>query len=107
MPPALIYNRMTKLKAIGNRMCLSGTVLMLLFLSLADSFAANPPESELQIRQKLSSAILVGGEEQQKALRDLAETGSKAVRDVLTAWPREQLIVYEGAGAKTPAIIED
>jgi urea transport system permease protein len=63
--------------------------------------------SEAEIRQKLSAAILSNGDEQQQAITELADTGAKIVRDVLTAWPREQLITYEIGGAKIPALIEE
>src|SRR6188768_4141689 len=58
------------------------SALLLLFTFVA-TFAAST--SELDIRKKLADAILSSGDEQQKALAELADTGAKAVRDVLTA----------------------
>jgi urea transport system permease protein len=78
---------------------------LLLLSSLVSAFAAST--SELEIRKKLTETILSSGDEQQKALSELAETGAKIVRDVLTAWPREQLIIYESDATKVPALIDE
>ena len=40
-------------------------------------------------------------------LTDLADSGSKIVRDVLIAWPRDQVIIYESGEGKLPAMLED
>ncbi len=63
--------------------------------------------TETQIRKDLSAAVLGSGEQQEKMLRELADTGSKIVRDVLTGWPRDQVILYESAGNKVPALLEE
>ncbi len=96
---------MINIKGNGARTFLSAIVLTLFFLCFFQSFAAAAGDSE--IRQKLTATILASGEEQQKALAELADTGAKVVRDVLTAWPREQLIIYESGATKIPAIIDD
>jgi len=69
--------------------------------------AAVPDSAETQIRKNLATAILGSGEEQQKMLTDLADSGSKIVRDVLIAWPRDQVIIYESGEGKLPAMLED
>lgn len=71
------------------------------------SAAPSASEAESQIRKKLVAALLSAGEEQQKLLADLAETGSKVVGEVLTAWPRDQVVLYEKAdGSKLLALLE-
>jgi urea transport system permease protein len=69
--------------------------------------ASAPFTAETQIRKNLAAAVLATGEEQQRMLTDLADTGSKTVRDVLAGWPRDQVIIYESAGEKFPAMLED
>ncbi len=64
-------------------------------------------ETEAQIRKDLASAVLGSGEQQVKLLDDLADTGSKIVRDVLLGWPRDQVIIYESPQGKLPAMLED
>lgn len=81
--------------------------LLLVHLVALCTLAAAPSNSDQEIRQKLAAAILSSGVEQQTALAGLADTGSKIVRDVLTAWPRDQVIVYELGGQKIPAVIEE
>ncbi len=81
--------------------------LLLVHLAALCTLAAAPSNSDQEIRQKLAAAILSSGVEQQTALAGLADTGSRIVRDVLTAWPRDQVIVYELGGQKIPAVIEE
>lgn len=69
--------------------------------------AAAPTVADAQVRTNLAAAVLAKGEEQQKMLIDLANTGSKIVRDVLVGWPRDQVIVYESTNVQLPAVLED
>lgn len=70
--------------------------------------AATPtPGNDTAIRQKLVKAILSDGTAQQTLLRELGDSGAKIVQDVLTAWPRDQIMLYECDGAKIPALLGD
>src|ERR1043165_699728 len=82
-------------------------IIFLAVLCMDGVAAPNGATPEIEVRQKLVSAILSTGDEQQKILTDLADSGSKIVRDVLTAWPRDQVIVYESGAEKMPAVIEE
>ncbi len=60
------------------------------------------------VRQKLAGVILSEGPEQQKLLTELADSGSKIVRDVLVAWTRDGVYVYEAPDkSKTPILLEE
>lgn len=70
--------------------------------------AASPDNSDTDIRQKLVQAVLATGEEQQSLLLELGDTGSKIVGDVLTAWPRDEIMLYEAPdGSQIPAILNE
>ena len=79
-----------------------------LFLGCFSAHAQTPPDDA--IRQKLVQTILSEDEAQQKLLGELADSGAKVVRDVLTAWQRDSVYLYEdpaSAGAKVPILLED
>src|ERR1700722_7196633 len=60
------------------------------------------------IRQKLAQTILMQGPEQQKLFEELAESGAKVVRDVLNAWSRDGLFLYDAPdGSKVPVLLEE
>jgi urea transport system permease protein len=75
----------------------------------AAAFAApSSIETDVEIRKKLAAAVLSKGEEQQAILKQLGDSGSKLVRDILTAWPRDQVILVDAAdGSKVPAVLEE
>ncbi len=77
-------------------------------MSLVASAASTTSEAEVEIRKKLATAILSNGADQEKLLNVLADAGSRLVRDVLTAWPRDQVILHETAdGSKVPAVLDE
>jgi urea transport system permease protein len=59
------------------------------------------------VREKLSNSILAEGAEQQKLVGELGDTGSKLVRDVLIAWTRDSVFLYDTNGTKIPVLLED
>ncbi|HTI98216.1 MAG TPA: urea ABC transporter permease subunit UrtB [Dongiaceae bacterium] len=80
----------------------------LLLASLTVRTAAAAPEDESAVRQKLSAALLADSAAQPKLVADLAETGSRLVRDVLLAWTRDGVYLYDaGSGPKIPILLED
>jgi len=59
-------------------------------------------------RHKLSRAIVSEGQEQQDLLKDLGESGSKMVGEVLNAWIRDSVFIYDSPdGTKVPLLLED
>jgi urea transport system permease protein len=65
-------------------------------------------QDDAAIREKLCRTILAGGTEQQQLLGDISETGSKLVHDVLIAWTRDGVYLYDtGSGSKLPILLED
>lgn len=71
------------------------------------SIASSHAQDEAVVRQKLCHAILAEGTEQQKNVVDLANSGSKLARDVLTAWTRDSVYIYESGSGKVPVLLED
>lgn len=60
------------------------------------------------VRQKLARAILSEGEEQQKLLSDLADSGSKTTAEVLNAWSHDGVYLYVAPdGSKVPVLLEE
>ena len=60
------------------------------------------------IRKELVQAIMSTGTEQQQLLGDLADSGSMLVNDVLSAWTRDGVYLYEAPdGSKVPVMLED
>ena len=79
-----------------------------LFFLLGAVYAALGGTDEAGIRQQIAQAILSEGPEQQKLLGDLADSGSKIVRDVLSAWSRDGVYLYAAPdGSKTPVLLEE
>jgi len=58
-------------------------------------------------RQKLAQAILSEGAERQKVIGELSDSGSRVVRDVLLAWTRDGVYLYDANGSKIPVTLED
>src|SRR5438045_7005585 len=66
------------------------------------------PSADSTVRQQLAKTLLSEGDEQQTNLTQLAETGSKLVHDVLTAWIRDGIFLYDAPSAgKIPVLLED
>jgi urea transport system permease protein len=60
------------------------------------------------IRQKIAQAIVSEGAGQQKLLDELSDSGgSKQIRDVLIAWTRDSVFLYDSGGVKVPVLLED
>jgi len=76
------------------------------FFGCFSAQAATPSDAEL--RQKLVQTILSEGPTQQKLLNELADSGSKVVHDVLSAWTRDGVFFFDGPdGSKIPVILDD
>ena len=70
--------------------------------------AAEPPAAEAVIRKRLALAIVAEEADQKREIRELALTGSKVVREILSAWPKDRILLYTGdGGVRIPALIED
>ncbi len=83
-------------------------LLWIFCLSLSTLFAAEKPPGDLEVRQSLARAIVAEGKEQLDLLQTLSESGSRFARDVLSAWTRDGVYLYEASdGVKTPVQLED
>ena len=85
-------------------------VLILLGRILGPLAFAAPASAakDAALRQEIVQTLLAAGAPQQKLLGELADSGSKIVRDVLTAWTREEVYLYDApGGAKIPILLED
>jgi urea transport system permease protein len=69
--------------------------------------AADPATSDSAVREQLVKTLLSEGDEQQTNLVQLSGTGSKLVHDVLTAWTRDSVYLYDSPAGKTPILLED
>jgi urea transport system permease protein len=70
--------------------------------------AAPPPPADAAVRAELVKTILTRGPAQEQLLADLADTGSKLVRDVLTQWTIDNVYLYPAAGgAAIPVILSE
>jgi urea transport system permease protein len=71
-------------------------------------YAAIAGTDDTAIRRQMAQAILSEGPEQQKLLGDLADSGSKLVREVLGAWSRDGVFLYEAPdSSKIPVLLEE
>ena len=77
-------------------------------LFAAISLVSVHAQDDTVIREKLCRVILTSGAEQQQLLMEISETGSKVVHDVLIAWTRDGVFIYDsGNGTKLPILLED
>ncbi len=85
--------------------------LLLILAGLAVSrLAAAPaaPAGDAATRAALVRAILTDGPGRQKLLSDLANSGSRLVRDVLTYWTRDEIVLYAAPdGTSIPVFLEE
>jgi urea transport system permease protein len=87
--------------------CICLALVGLLF-SINCRAAASTNVDNPAIRQTLVKAILAEGPEQQKLLNSLGDSGAKIVAEVLTAWTRDSVFIYQAPdGAKVPVLLED
>jgi urea transport system permease protein len=72
------------------------------------AIAPGSATAEEGVRRALTQAILDEGSERAKLLDEIARSGSKIAHDVLTAWTRDGVFLYEEpGGAKLPLLLED
>jgi urea transport system permease protein len=77
------------------------------FGALAAAAPASPSAEE-GVRHTLTQAILDDGPERARLLDEIARSGSKVAHDVLTAWTRDGVYLYdEPGGAKLPLLLEE
>ena len=81
--------------------------LAILFVCRVASAAPDSAPPDSAVRQQLVKTLLTEGEEQQTNLTQLAGTGSKLVHEVLVAWTREGVYIYEADNSKTPILLEE
>jgi urea transport system permease protein len=71
-------------------------------------FLKAEPSDAVAVRHKLAQAILSEGQEQQRLLGELADSGSKIAADAINAWVRDGVYVYEAPdGVKVPVTLEE
>ncbi len=59
-------------------------------------------------RRLLAQAVVSTGPAQQKLLAQLGDSGSPAVRDLLAAWTRDEILIYEAPdGSHVPVVLEE
>jgi urea transport system permease protein len=75
---------------------------------LAARLGAAPAGDDAAVRRTLVRALLSEGDPQQALLRELGQSGSRVVRDTLTAWTRDSVVLYLAPdGTRIPVILED
>jgi urea transport system permease protein len=72
-------------------------------------FASGAPDpAETAVRRELVEALQSQGAAQQKLLGQLGDSGSRVVQEVLAAWSRDEVYLYEAPdGSKMPVLLED
>ncbi|MGB8354809.1 MAG: urea ABC transporter permease subunit UrtB [Chthoniobacteraceae bacterium] len=80
---------------------------LIALLQVVAAGAAAGSADESAARTKLVQAILASGDEQQKALDELANTPLQVVRDALHSWTSSEIYIYKspGDGTKVPVIL--
>ncbi len=76
-------------------------------ISICSFARAAEPAADAAARPLLVKTLLSEGAEQQTNLTQLADSGSKLVRDVLTAWTRDSVYILETNDAKIPILLEE
>ena len=71
------------------------------------SVLAAHAQDEAAAREKLSHAITAESADQPMLVSELAESNFKVVRDVLVAWTRDGVFLYETNSLKIPVLLED
>jgi len=70
--------------------------------------ADSSPANSVEVRQKLAQAISSEGQEQQRLLSEIAESGAKAASDILNAWSHDGVSLYIAPdGSKVPVLVEE
>ncbi|MBU6401157.1 MAG: hypothetical protein KGS61_12625, partial [Verrucomicrobia bacterium] len=90
--------------------CLSslGVGLAITCLAAGPVGAAGTNPDDVALRGKLVGAILSKGAAQQKLLGELGDSGSAVVREVLLAWTRDSVYLFEATNAvPIPVLLED
>jgi hypothetical protein len=68
---------------------------------------STPPETA-GIRQKLVQAILSEGQEQQRLLTEVADSGTRVASDILNAWSHDGVFLYSAPdNSKVPVLLEE
>ncbi|HZV34128.1 MAG TPA: urea ABC transporter permease subunit UrtB, partial [Verrucomicrobiae bacterium] len=79
-----------------------------LLITTIGAWCATDKPDDSVVRQKLAQAITAAAPEQAKLVGELGESGSKLVRDVLGAWTRDGVYLYDAPdGSKVPVLLED
>ena len=93
----------------GETICILARCLLAILTAISIcSFArAAEPAADAAARPLLVKTLLSEGAEQQTNLTQLADSGSKLVRDVLTAWTRDSVYILETNDAKIPILLEE
>jgi urea transport system permease protein len=84
------------------------SVLLLLGALVAGRLCGAAPPGDAAVRGTLVRALLSTGPAQQQLLNDLSSSGSRIVRDILTSWTRDEVVLYVAPdGSKVPVVLED
>lgn len=92
------------------RLILNWTVAVAGLLAALNLSAApgTNADNNLPIRKTLAQAIMGEGQDQQRLLTLLGDSGAKVVADVLNAWVRDSVFIYPAPdGTKIPVTLED
>lgn len=74
----------------------------------ASTAADSSPANLAAVRQKLAQAISSEGQEQQRLLSEVAESGEKIASDILNAWSHDGVFLYAAQdGSKLPVLLEE
>src|SRR5690349_1182992 len=88
--------------------CVILIALLLSAFVLPVALGAAPPSADPEVRRRLTRALLSEGEEQRELVRALADSGSEFAGDVLSAWVKDGVYLFESPdGSKWPVLLEE
>ena len=98
-------------KTNRNFPCAFAYVFVFAAIFFASIVVSSAADEKPETRQMLARAIVSEGDEQTKIIAQLADTGSELVQKVLTAWPREDVKIYQNPNdpnaAKIPVLLDE
>jgi urea transport system permease protein len=85
------------------------TLVLALLAGLGGLVHLSAAESkDAAARRLLAQAVVSTGPAQQALLAQLGDSGSPAVRDLLAAWTRDEILIYEAPdGSHVPVVLEE
>ena len=104
----MIFNLLCRRLVSGRLLAGLLGALALSAVGMLRVWAAEPVPSDTELRKRLVAVVLTESDAREAEIRSLASTGSRLVRDILLAWPKDRILLFEEpGGTKIPSLIEE